>query len=56
MYLYETYSRVPVGKYLSILFPVMNGLKQGDVLGKVQANHEILQLRGTHHILAANLQ
>jgi len=55
MYLYETYSRVRVGKHLSNLFPIMNGLKEGDVLGKVQANQEILQLSDTRHILAAYL-
>jgi hypothetical protein len=30
MGLNETYYRVPVGKYLSDVFPVTNGLKQGD--------------------------
>jgi len=28
----ETYSRVRVGKNLSDMFPIRNGLKQGDVL------------------------
>ena len=28
----ETYSRVQVGKHLSDMFPVRNGLKQGDAL------------------------
>jgi len=28
----ETYSRVQVGKNLSDMFPITNGLKQGDVL------------------------
>jgi hypothetical protein len=32
MCLNETYSRVQVGRYLSDMFPVMNGLKQGDAL------------------------
>ena len=32
MCLTETYSRVRVGKNLSDMFPVRNGLKQGDVL------------------------
>jgi len=32
MCLTETYSRVRVGKNLSDMFPMMNGLKQGDVL------------------------
>ena len=32
MCLTETYSRVRVGKHLSYMFPVRNGLKQGDSL------------------------
>jgi len=28
----ETYSRVQIGKHLSDMFPVRNGLKQGDAL------------------------
>ena len=32
MHLNETYSRVQVGKNLSDMFPIMNGLKQGDAL------------------------
>jgi hypothetical protein len=28
----ETYSKVRIGKYLSDMFPIQNGLKQGDVL------------------------
>ena len=32
MCLYEKYNGVRVGKYLSDMFPVKNGLKQGDVL------------------------
>ena len=32
MCLNETYSRFWVGKYLSDMFPIKNGLKQGDVL------------------------
>ena len=32
MCLNETYSRVRVGKNLSDVFPVRNGLKQGDAL------------------------
>jgi hypothetical protein len=31
MRLNETYSRVYVGKHLSDMFPLKNGLKQGDV-------------------------
>jgi hypothetical protein len=32
MCLNETYSRVRVGKYSSDIFPIRNGLKEGDVL------------------------
>jgi hypothetical protein len=32
IYLYETYSKVHVGKHLSVSFPLQNGLKQGDAL------------------------
>ena len=32
MYLNETYSRDWVGKHLSDMFPIKNGLKQGDDL------------------------
>ena len=30
MFLNETYSRVQVGKHLSYMFPIKNGLKKGD--------------------------
>jgi hypothetical protein len=32
MCLNETYRRVRVGKHLRDIFPIMNGLKQGDAL------------------------
>jgi hypothetical protein len=32
MFLNETYSRVWVGKHLSDMFPIRNGLKRGDAL------------------------
>ena len=32
MFLNETYSRVQVGKHLSGMFPIRNGLKKGDGL------------------------
>jgi len=35
MCLNETYSRVRVGKYLSDMFPIKNGLKQGDVFSSI---------------------
>jgi hypothetical protein len=44
MCLNETYGTVRVGKHLSDLFAIMNGLKQGDSLRKVQTNDEILHL------------
>ena len=38
MCLTETHSRVRVGKNLSDLFPIRNGLKQGDVLSPLFFN------------------
>ena len=64
MCLIETYSRVRVGKNLSDMFPVRNGLKQGDAIsplffnfaldyaiGRVQVNQDGLKLNGTHQFL-----
>jgi len=55
------YSRVQVGKNLSDIFPIRNGLKEGDALSpllfnfavsyairRVQANQDGLKLNGTH--------
>ena len=65
MCLTETYSRVRVGKNLSDMFPIRNGLKQGDALSpllfnssleyairRVQVNQDDLKLNGKHRLLA----
>jgi hypothetical protein len=59
-----TYSTVRVGKHLSDVFPIKNGLKQGDdfsplvfnfaleyAFRRVQADEESMQLNGTHRRL-----
>ena len=61
MLLKETYSTVQVGKHFSDMFPVRNGLKQGDVLNpmlfnfdlgyairRVQVKQDGLKFCGTH--------
>jgi hypothetical protein len=60
----ERYSRIQVGKNLSDMFPIRNGLKQGDDLSPllfnfaldytikwVHVNQDGLKLNGTHQLL-----
>ena len=64
MCLNDTYSRFWVGKNLSDMFPIRNGLKQGETLSPllfnfafectiwgVQVNQAGLKLNGTHQLL-----
>ena len=65
MGLTEMYSTVRVGKNLSDMFPIRNGLKKGDALSQLlfnstleyairrfQVNQDCLKLNGTHQLLA----
>jgi len=59
----STYSRVRVGRHLSDMFAIWNGLKQEDTvsplllnftfenaIGRVQVNQDGLKLNGTHRL------
>jgi hypothetical protein len=60
----ETYSRVRVGKHLSDMFPIRNGLKPGDEISplplnfaldyaikRVRVKQVVLKLNGNHQLL-----
>jgi hypothetical protein len=64
MFLNENYSRVRISKRFSDMFPVKNGLKQGDALSpllfsfalyftirRVEVNQDGLKLNGTHQLM-----
>ena len=60
MFLNETYNRVRVGKHLSDMFPIRNGLKQGDVssplififpaVRTMQVKQVSMKLNCSHHL------
>jgi hypothetical protein len=56
MYLNETYNRVCVGKGLSDLFPIRNGLKQGDVLSPLFFNFDLEYVIRSHQVFQEGLK
>ena len=56
IYLNETYSRVCVGRSLSDLFPIRNGLKQGDILPSLLFNFNLKYAIKSHHVIQEDLK
>jgi len=51
IYLNEIYNRVCVGKGLSDLFPVRNGLKQRDALSPLLFNFDLENAITSHYVI-----